>query len=85
MDRVIDKNELAGSVDTVLADIRRGRTVALVDDGALVARIVPTEEAEQTRRVTALKAFLEHVSHLPSVVIGPWTREELYERERWSG
>jgi len=44
-----------------------------------VARIVPCDAADTARRA-ALEALLQRLEAQPAIDIGPWRRDELYER-----
>jgi hypothetical protein len=39
------------------------------------------EAAKRARRLKALEALEAHWATLEPIVVGPWTREELYERD----
>ena len=47
--------------------------------GKPVARIVPFKQ-DTERRLKAREALFKRVDAQPTMNIGPWTRDELYER-----
>jgi antitoxin (DNA-binding transcriptional repressor) of toxin-antitoxin stability system len=63
--------------------VREGRSYVVTAHGRPIARLIPAAEgdAEERRvRQAALHALLERVAKQPTINIGPWTRDELYER-----
>ena len=85
---MIDRAELAEQLDEALAEVSAGGIVTITSGGARVARIVPSEpefasEAERLKRIEAMKRLLENMSKLEPRVVGPWTRDDMYEREPW--
>lgn len=61
-----------------------GETVVVTSRGRPVAQIGPFQDeaaAEALRREAAKSALLEHLRTVKPQIVGPRTREELYERE----
>ena len=88
MDRIIDRAELAGQLEEALAEVTAGGIVTITEAGNPLARIVPSKpefasEAERLRIVEAGKRMLENMRRLEPKVVGPWTRDEMHEREPW--
>ena len=82
MDRSVTASEANRNFSEVLRQVEHGDVVSVTRHGRKVARIVPltTEDAEREDRAARLKAYLERAAQRPVADIGPWTRDELYER-----
>ena len=65
---------------SVLREVRNGRTYTVTSHGRPVARIVPVSDADITRR-QARRSLLARLESTRPRAIGPWTRDELYERD----
>jgi len=67
----------------LLRAVREGARVTITSHGEPVAELVPptaeTDGSERRRR--AHEALMAHLTSVKPVVIGPWTREELYDRD----
>jgi len=79
MDQAISAAEANRSFSRLLREVRDGRSFVVTAHGRPVARIVPCHEADQARE-KARSALLLRLAGQPVVDIGPWTRDELYER-----
>lgn len=84
MDVTISAAEANRGFSRLLRGVREGRSYIVTAHGRAVARVVPADgdEASEHRRQrsAALRALIERVRTNPAVEIGPWTRDELYER-----
>lgn len=89
-EQTVSAADAARRLDELLRQVGGGARFLLVgEDGAPVARLAPlsaedrarlaAEEADNRRREEAKRALLERVRKQPFTVIGPWTRDELYE------
>jgi prevent-host-death family protein len=56
-----------------------GQAFTVTSHGEPVARLVPCRAAD-TEREAAREALLRRLAAQPAVDVGPWTRDELYER-----
>jgi prevent-host-death family protein len=68
----------------LLREVREeGATYVVTSHGKPVAKIVPYEDkaVEDKTREAARKAMFARWAGQSLVVIGPWTRDELYERD----
>lgn len=66
----------------ILRGVREeGATYIVTTHGKPVAKIVPYAEGEDKAKDAARKALLERLASQSFVDIGPWTRDELYERD----
>lgn len=63
----------------------QGKSFVVTSHGTPVARLVPIAaaeiEAEKARREAARKALFDRLRTQERTVIGPWTRDELYDDE----
>jgi prevent-host-death family protein len=79
----ISAAEANRSFSRLLRGVREGNHYVVTAHGRPIARIVPAEEndaAERAFRRAAMDAILERTRIQPAVDVGPWTRDELYER-----
>ena len=70
----------------LLRAAREGARITTTAHGEPVAELGPVtdataEEAEQRRIAEAHRRLMEHLESVVPVVVGPWTRDELYERD----
>ena len=69
----------------LLRAAREGTRITITSHGEPVAELGPVkidEEARERERIRAALADLEaHWATLTPIVVGPWTRAELYERD----
>jgi prevent-host-death family protein len=79
MDQAISAAEANRCFSRLLREVREGRTYVVTAHGKPVARIVPCHEADAARE-KARVALLKRLEGQPVADIGPWTRDELYER-----
>jgi prevent-host-death family protein len=76
MDKYVSATEANQHFAEVLRDVAAGESVTVTSRGKAVAKISPPD-AEKKRDISKL---LEFMKSNPPVVIGPWTRDELYDR-----
>ena len=83
MDEIISAAEANRAFSRLLRGVREGRSYVVTSHGKPVARLVPADRHDElTRRLrsAAKRALLERVATQPTMNIGRWTRDELYER-----
>jgi prevent-host-death family protein len=85
-DLVIPATEANRAFSKLLRAAREGRRVTITSHGEPVAELVPAGEAakavvERARRDAAQQELLAHLRTVKPIVAGPWTREELFERD----
>lgn len=82
MDQSITASAANRNFSEVLRQVEHGDSIAVTRHGKVVARIVPAldEVADCAARTERLKAHLDRAAKRPVIDIGPWTRDELYER-----
>ena len=84
MDETVTAAEANRTFSRLLRGVREGRSYTVTSHGQPVARLVPagqdSDDAMLRFRKAAKKALLERVAKQPTVDIGSWTRDELYER-----
>jgi prevent-host-death family protein len=74
------------SFSKLLRAAREGARITITSHGEPVAEIGPVgsmavEASEVERRRKAHDALVAHLRSVKPVVVGPWTRDELYERD----
>lgn len=78
----VTATEANRSFSKLLRAAREGTRVTITSRGRPVAAITSVDdETERVKRREALTKMREHWAHVKPVVVGPWTREELYERD----
>jgi prevent-host-death family protein len=85
-DLVVPAAEANRSFSKLLRAAREGKRITITSHGEPVAELIPAgeearEAAKRARRLKALEALEAHWATLKPIVVGPWTREELYERD----
>jgi prevent-host-death family protein len=83
MDETVSAAEANRSFSRLLRGVREGRSYVVTSHGQPVARLVPTDQQNEiTRRMrkAARRALFERLAKQPALNLGPWTRDELYER-----
>jgi antitoxin (DNA-binding transcriptional repressor) of toxin-antitoxin stability system len=71
----------------LLRAAKEGVRITITSHGEPVAEMGPVggrsaEGAEKRRVAKAQKALMKHLRTTTPIVVGPWTREELYDRDR---
>ena len=79
MDQLISAAEANRNFSRILREVREGRSFVVTSHGKTVARIVPVSD-ERAAREAARAALIAWLREQPVSDIGPWTRDELYER-----
>ena len=64
----------------LLRTVRNGATVVITNHGKPVAKIIPFTTEDRVR-AAAKKILMARLREQPVMNIGPWTRDELYERD----
>ena len=80
MDHAVSAAEANRNFSHILREVRGGASYVVTAHGKPVARIVPCDEADCARaaaRVALLRRLREQAA---GEDIGPWRREDLYER-----
>jgi prevent-host-death family protein len=84
-DLIVPAAEANRSFSKLLRAAREGRRVTITAYGEPVAELVPagaSREAERAaERARLLEGLRAHWERAPMIVVGPWSREELYERD----
>jgi prevent-host-death family protein len=76
MDRTITASEANQRFSEMLRDVASGDSFTVLSRGRAVARVTPIDHAD---RKAKFERLLEKVKSRPTIVTGPWTRDELYE------
>lgn len=67
----------------LLREVAKGKRITVTSHGNPVAVIAPPDDSDAARdqRMAALEVLKQRWANQPHVTVGPWTREELYERD----
>ena len=79
----VTATEANRSFSRLLREVAGGKRVVITSHGRKVAVMSPAEEMRPTReqRLAALGKLKETWATQEHITIGPWTREDLYERD----
>ena len=71
------------SFSKLLRAAEEGTEVTITSHGKPAAKLVPipARDIQDEERLEALREMQERWAKTEFVVVGPWTREELYERD----
>ena len=79
MDKPVSAADANRSFSLILREVRDGASYVVTSHGRPVARIVPFKQ-DMEARLKARDALLRRLDSQPAMNLGPWTRDELYER-----
>jgi prevent-host-death family protein len=83
MDETITAAEANRSFSRLLRGVREGRSYIVTSHGRPVAKLAPPDKTDElTRRMrrAARRALFERLEKQPALNLGPWSRDEAYER-----
>ena len=80
--RTVSATEANRSFSKLLDAVKRGERIVITSHGQQVAVLQPyeDEQAIRIRQLAALEKLEKRWAEQKHVTIGPWTRDELYER-----
>ena len=81
MEKTISAADANRSFSRILREVREGQRYVVTSHGRPVARIVPADSEHGSTR-TARSSLLARLEAQPAVDVGPWRRDDLYERDR---
>ncbi len=66
----------------LLREVSLGKRVTVTSHGNPIADITPSKDAvaDREKRLAALAALQKDWAEQPHITIGPWTRDDLYDR-----
>ena len=76
MEKVIQATEANRQFSRILREVADGDTFTVTSHGRPIARIVP---AEAKGSAAAMQRLLDYLRKQPTMEIGPFKREELYD------
>ncbi len=79
MENAVSAADANRNFSHILREVRGGASYVVTAHGKPVARIVPCEPADAAR-AAARAALLQRLHDQPATDIGPWSRDDLYER-----
>ncbi len=79
----VTATEANRSFSKLLRAVARGERIDILSHGRKVAVLQPAadDEAQRSRQLAGLARLREQWSRREFAAVGPWTREELYERD----
>jgi len=80
MEKEIPAAEANRNFSRLLREVREGQSYVVTSHGRPVARIAPVDSSSKQREA-AKAALLKRLRSQPPIDIGPWTRDELYDRD----
>ncbi|MGA9473263.1 MAG: type II toxin-antitoxin system prevent-host-death family antitoxin [Terriglobales bacterium] len=82
MEKAISASDANRKFSQLLREVKEGRTYVVTSHGRPVARIAPIESKEgKVGDSPAWAALMRRLRRQRVVNIGPWTRDELYDRD----
>jgi prevent-host-death family protein len=83
MNKTVTATEANRSFSKLLRDVAAGHRVEITSHGRKIAVLSPAELEGPSReqRLKALEKLKKRWATQKRVTVGPWTREELYERD----
>lgn len=78
MQNAVTASEANRSFSRILREVEAGATVTVTSHGRPVARIVPVDVEAEAREAASERLF-EWLATRKPVIVGPWTRDELYD------
>lgn len=82
MEQSVTASEANRSFSKLLRDVEHGHRVAVTRHGRVVARIIPSDDAEEAnrrRRAAAMRVLLDDMAKLPLQHGGRITRDDGYD------
>jgi prevent-host-death family protein len=81
----VTASEANRSFSKLLRAVEQGERVEITSHGRKVAVLAPIEHEAPSReqRLAALEKLKKRLAEQEFKVVGPWTREEIYERRPW--
>lgn len=78
----VTATEANRSFSKLLRAVQRGEKIEITSHGRTVAVLAPaeSEEARKVRQLKALEKLEKRWASQKPIIIGPWTRDEIYER-----
>lgn len=80
MEQTVSAAEANREFSKLLRGIREGNSYVVTSHGRPVAKLVPISKSPEEKEA-AFQKLMARLQSQPVQNIGPWTREELYERD----
>lgn len=80
MNKLVSAAEANRNFSKLLNELKDGTSYTITNHGKVVGHLNPPADDVDARK-KAFKALMERLHSQPTKDIGPWTREELYERD----
>ena len=82
MDETISAADANREFSRLLRGVREGNSYIVTSHGRPIAKLVPVTDEDAEAKEKAFQKLMARLRSQPVMDIGPWTREELYERDR---
>ena len=79
MDRTVTATEANQRFSEILRQVNAGDSFTVTSRGTPVAEITPPKAKKRATR-EEMREMLDRMKDLPVRIVGPWTRDELYDR-----
>ncbi len=79
MDRHVTATEANQRFSELLREVGAGESFTITSRGKPVAEITPPKSRKRPSKED-LAALWKSMDEMPDIVMGPWTRDELYDR-----
>lgn len=79
MDRIVTATEANQRFSEILRDVSAGDSFTVTSRGTPVAQISPPKTTKG-RDKQAIRDMIERMNKLPGIVTGPYTRDDIYDR-----
>jgi len=77
MDKYVSATEANQRFSEILREVADGDSFSVLSRGRVVAEITPPKKRAKKK---STEEFLAELEARPTIVIGPWKREDLYDR-----
>ena len=82
MDETISAADANREFSRLLRGVREGNSYVVTSHGRPIAKLVPVTDDDAEAKEKAFQKLMARLRSQPVMDVGPWTREELYERDR---
>jgi prevent-host-death family protein len=78
MSKTVTATEANQRISEIMREVRAGETVTVTSRGKPILHMVPAEQ--EPKKKTDWDALWAKMDKMNQIVVGPWTRDELYDR-----
>ena len=81
MSRTVTASEANQGFSRLLREASEGATITITQRGRPVATLAPVADEMEAKRAAARERLHARWANVEHRVVGPWTRDELYDRD----